>query len=372
MNKTLRNSLALLLCVVLALCALPFASAANETVVLHSWSASTTDKDGKVFVSNLVPSESAKVRWTENGTMYTDAGKQTVAVHNFLNEVGGRGNNTYALAQGETLCADTYPVIKTAGMKAVDLSFLYARKMDEKAANPANSGLMKVFVSKNGMDWLADAASVRSARIVGTGEVAGDEVIFYEIHCENLLNIAGLNAGDYIRGIRVMPDGETGAPAGTFALAGMTVTGYASKADFEVAVPAESVSAEQKYVPVNEEAIRKTLVETAASSKASNGLAMVLQAMSAITPVSSDSVAGLLNADGLQLVGDVSDKAADSIKMLFTYMFERYLMDPVEAEQCLAEYETVETTEYLIRKMNTPRPFCAAMLRPRPVTSCCR
>ena len=73
MNKTLRNSLALLLCVVLALGALPFASAANETVVLHSWTASTADKDSKVFVSNLVSGESVKVRWNENGTMYTKA-----------------------------------------------------------------------------------------------------------------------------------------------------------------------------------------------------------------------------------------------------------------------------------------------------------
>ena len=355
MNKTLRNSLALLLCVVLALGALPFVSAGSDSTVLHSWTASTVEKDSKVFISNLVAGENVKVRWNETGVMYTNKGEQNVAVHNFLNEVGGRGNSTYALAQGTTLQADTYPVIKTAGMKAIDLSFLYVRKLDEKAANPANSGLMQVYVSKNGMDWLADAAAVRSADIVGTATVGGKDAIVYEVHCENLLNIDGLNAGDYIRGIRVMPDGETGTPVGTFALAGLTVTGYASKADFEAAVPAETVSAEQKYVPVNEEAIRKTLVDAAASSKAAGGLAMVIEAMSAITPIESDSVLGLLNADGLQLVGNVTDKAADNVKILFTYMFERYLMDPAEAEQRLADYETVETTEYIIREMNTPQ-----------------
>ena len=204
MKKQLRNVFALLLGAVLLLSALPLAATAAGGTTLYNWTASTLDKDDKAFSSNLLTGEE-KVRWNETAQVYTENGKVQMPLHTFANKVLGRGNKIYGLPHDslrgttESLRLDAFPTIETTGLKAADLSFIYAYKPGEKGVNVANSDLLRVHVSANGMDWSERYVGIRSARIIGAGTTqSGESVIVYEIHSEDLMKIAG----EYICGIR--------------------------------------------------------------------------------------------------------------------------------------------------------------------------
>ena len=373
MNKTLRNSLALLLGIVLVLGALPFVSGAAGGKELYRWSASTVDKDTKELFSNQVNNAGAKIRWNENDVMYTDQGKQEIVVHNFLNEAAGLGNKTYGLprvtdAAGKTVVenleVDVDSVVSTEGMKALNLSFVYAYKPNGKGNNVANSGMLRVAVSKNGMDWLEETVGLRSAKIIGVGSGTGEPVVYYQIQTENMMNIAGLNTGDHIRSLRVMPDGQGNPAKGVFALSELTVTGYKSKADFEAAVPVQSVAA--GTVEIDEAAGRQALVAAAKASSAGTELGVITEAVSMVTQINPSAVEELLNMNGLSVMEGLTTKARDDVKVLFEAMYERHLLDPADGDKILADYEAIRNSADIVRDLNTPHQVFRAYAKAQP------
>ena len=361
MKKQLRNVFALLLGAVLLLSALPLAATAAGGTTLYNWTASTPDKDDKVFSSNLLTGEE-KVRWNETAQVYTENGKVQMPLHTFVNKVIGRGTKVYGLPKDavkgttDSLRVDAFPTIDTAGLKAIDLSFVYAYKPGEKGLNVANSDLLRVYVSTNGMDWTERYVGIRSAEIIGTGTTqSGEAVICYEIHTEDLMKIAG----EYICGIRIMPDGMSGVAKGTFSLSEITVTGYKSKADFESAVPAQSMG-QADGGKIDIEDARKLLLETARNSTATTELERIVDAFSLATQATPSSLEEMLNSTNIRPVEGISTAAAESVHMLFTYMLERHLMTEEKADQLLTEYEAVKTTADIVTDLNTPQQILRA------------
>lgn len=370
MKKKTCNVLSLLLVVALLLSALSFVSAAEKERVLYKWTASTINADREEFASNLVSNSEVDVRWNESGVMYTDQGMQKVVLHNFLNETGVYGGESYGLPQSNGIVAknlrvDAYPLASTENVKAVDLSFLYAYKPNGKGLNPATSGLLRVYVSKDGMNWFEDWVGVRSAQIVGCGTTqTGETVVYCEIHCEDLMDIDGLTTGDYIWGVRIMPDGETGAARGTFSMCEMTLTGYESQAAFEAAVPARTAPV---TITLDEDTVRELLVDTAINSDADSSLGKIADALSVVGESAPASEQGFLNTVQSNLADGIDIKAKDSIIQLIDRIREKdNLLTEEKANQILAEYETIETTSHIVKNLNTPQQIMRAYAKVEP------
>lgn len=368
-----RKILSLLLGMALLVSVLPFAASAAKENTLYSWTASTIKADRAEFASNLVSSSEVDVRWNETGVMYTNQGVEQVTLHTFLNETRGYAGGGYGLPQSdgtvaENLKVDAYPMVSTEGVKAVGLSFLYAYKPNGKALNPATSGLLRVYVSENGMTWSEDWVGVRSAQIVGSGTTkTGEAVIYCEIHCEDLMGIDDLTTGDYIRGVRIVPDGETGAAAGTFSMCKMALTGYESQAAFNAAVPARSTAQEPVTVTMDEDTVRKLLVDTAINSDEASLLGRIADALSAVGESAPESERGFLNILESNLADGIDIKAKDSVIQLIDQIREKdNLLTAEKAEQILAEYETIETTNHIVKTLNTPQQIMRAYAKSKP------
>lgn len=362
MKKQVRNVLSLLLAAILLEATLPAVAATPGSTELYRWAASAEETDKKELASNLVSSADAKVRWNENATVYTQEGKKQIVLHNFLNESVGRGAQAYGLPQGESLRVETFPVVNAADYKAVGLSFTYAYKPATKGVNPVDSGLLRVYVSKDGMTWSEGYVGMRSAKMLGSGTTAkGEEIIFYQIHSEDLAKLAG----GTIWGLRIMPDGVNGAGRGGFAIGELTVTGYKSKADFEAAVPA-SAGAAQGTGKMDPDLCRKVVMEAAKNSTASSELGIVVDAFSMITTVSATKVEDLLHSTQFRPMDGIKTEAADSVKALFGYMYERHEMTPEREEKILTEYEAINTTDDIVRDLNTPQSILRAYGKAQP------
>ena len=369
MNKLMRKCLVLLVGVAIVLSVIPFATSAAKGNVIYRWNASSINADREAFASNLVRGSEADVRWNETGIIYTNRGTEKVLLHTFLNETRGLVSDAYGLPSvngkvAENLKVDTYPMINTAGMKAVDLSFLYAYKLNEGALNPATSGLLQVYVSENGMTWSEDWVGIRSAQIVGCGESqTGEPVIYCEIHCEDLMEIDGLNAGDYIRGVRIMPDGNSGDANGTFSISEITLTGYESRVAFEAAVPAAAEIA----VTMDEDTVRKLIVDTASNSAEESLLGKIADAMAVVGERVPSTERDFLNTLQATLVDGIDIKAKESITQLIAQIQEQENQLTAEkAEQVLKEYETIETTEHIVKMLNTPQQIFRAYAAAKP------
>lgn len=333
---------------------LPSKPGESATKVLYSWTASDRHRDINAFTSNLTDESDLKQRWNETAQMYTEQASKAVSMHNFLNKAEGTyGLKTVKDFAGRTavenLQVDVYPMAQVgSSIGAVSLSLVYAHKPTEYALNPANSGLLRVYASADGVNWSDDYAAVRSARIVGSGiGQNGEDIIFYEIVTEDLKAIAG----NEINVLRILPDGNSGLCAGGFSLCQVTVNGYKTKSEFHNAVPAESAGAT---------ADRNTVMAAYKNAAGSDGLARVQAAMAPVTRVKVNSIPAMLDTLGLRFAEGVAVKATADVRQLFAWMAERRLRTWSNMQPILDKYEHIASTEEVIKDLNRPQQIFKA------------
>lgn len=411
MKRTLRNSLSFLLVAVLLLSMfsatavgfndgnsitseikpsvdetdlVPVTPESRKKHVLYTWTASDDlDADKEVFTSNLLDESDASQRWNESAVMYTQREVKQVTLHNFLNKVA-------TVEPGENLKVDLYPQVSTTDLRAVSLSFVYAHKANENDLNPANNGLLRVYASVDGQNWSEGYVGVRSAYILGMGTGENNEnIIYYQITTENLMSLDGLDSGDEIAKLRIMPDGESGMYGGTFALCELTVTGYETETAFETNVPAYIRGA----VTLDEDTVRESLVDAARSSDAGSSLGRIQAALALVSDTVPDSAQDFWNASGIAVADGIDTKAKDTFLELLSQLLERegewkydtitttdeetketteetvwqeYPLTTEGAEQILADYETIETTSDIVKKLNTPQQILRAYANAKP------
>lgn len=361
MKKNIRKVLSLLLGVVLLMSVLPSAMASEDNT-LYNWTASAEEKDKKALASNLVANAEAKTRWNESATIYTDKGAEQVILHTFLNESAVRGNTAYGLPVNadtglpDTLKVDVFPLVDPSAFKAVGVSFVYAYKAAEKGLNLADSNLLRVYVSGDGMNWSEEYVGMRSAKMLGTGTTkSGEQIVCYEICTEDVAKLAG----KMIWGLRIMPDGVDGANKGTFSVSEVTITGYKSKADFEAAVPAK-VDQATGTGKADPELCRQVILETARNSAATSDMGVLADALALIGVSVPSTPVELLTSAQIRPMDGVDTVAKDSVLALFGYMYERHEMTPEREAQILAEYLAIKTSDDIVRDLNTPQSIMRA------------
>lgn len=322
--------------------------------VLYSWTASERNRDINAFTSNLTDESDPKQRWNETAQMYTEQAGKAVSMHSFLNKVEGTyGLKTIKDFAGRTavenLQVDVYPMAQIgSSIGAVSMTLVYAHKPTEYVLNPANSGLLRVHASADGVNWSDDYATVRSARIVGSGiGQNGEDIIFYEIVTEDLKAIAG----NEINVLRILPDGNSGQCAGGFSLCQVTVNGYKSETEFHNAVPAESTGVI---------ADRNAVLAAYKNATGSDGLVRAQAAMASVTRVKVDSIPAMLHTLGLRFAEGVAVKATADVRQLFAWMADRRLRTWSNMQPILDEYEHFTSTEEIIKDLNRPQQIFKA------------
>ena len=128
----------------------------------------------------------------------------------------------------------------TTGMAAVNLSMIYAFTLTNNMNNVVFDDLMQVYVSLDGETWLEDTVGIRATELLGGNSLSKTEGfpgVFYRIETDNLLDIDGVNPGDTIKGIMIMPYGDNHNTFGRFAVSELAVNTYGTAADFDRLVP---------------------------------------------------------------------------------------------------------------------------------------
>ena len=332
---------------------LPINPGTSASTVLYSWAASDLNRDVKAFSSNLPDDSDPRQRWNELAWLYTGQESRKVSMHSFLNEA----EDTYGLKTTkdlagrtavENLQVDVYPMAQTGSAEVVSLGLVYAHKPSEHGLNPANNGLLQVYVSADGVNWSKDYAKVRYARIIGSGlDANGKDIIYYEIFTEDLKAIAG----NKISALRIMPDGTSGMCGGSFSLCSLSLNAYKTVSAFNKAVPQETEGAKAD----------RTAVLTAYKSTAGNsGLARVQAAMVPVTGVKVNSIPAMLNNMGVRFADGVAVRATADVLQIFDWMVAYNLRTRENTQQILNEYEHITNTEKVIKELNRPQQIFKA------------
>ena len=230
-------------------------SAAGGATPLFSWTASDkTAANMQAIKDNLTQSSTlSDTHWLSVVTASTASGSKRFLSHILRNSASenGYGLDSYTVDQlGETKIVPSeslqlefndgyFTPVETAGKAAVNLKLGYTI-LPELLDTPAFA-LDKLKVQVNvGGTWLDGGVGMRSWELVGFGKDSKDrDVYFLELETENFMNISGLNAGDTIQNVRILPHGDFYYTFGWFGLNEVTVNGYETVADFDAAVPNE-------------------------------------------------------------------------------------------------------------------------------------
>lgn len=332
---------------------LPVNPGTASATVLYSWAASDLNRDLNTFSSNLPDDTDPKQRWNETAWLYTGNESQKVSMHCFLNEAqatyGLKTKKDFAGRKAvENLQVDVYPMAQTSSTEVVSLAMVYAHKPEEYGMNPANSGLLQVYVSADGENWSEDFVKVRSARIVGSGkDENGKNIIYYEIFTENLKAVAG----NEINALRIMPDGKSGVCGGSFSLCSLSLNGYRTVSAFNKAVPQENEGTK---------ADRSTVLAAYKAATGESGLTRVQAAMAPVNRNRVNSIPSMLNTIGVRFADGVAVRATADVRQIFDWMVSYKLRTRENVQQILDKYEDVTSTEKVIKDLNRPQQIFKA------------
>ena len=139
------------------------------------------------------------------------------------------------LTENLMVVTEKMPPIVTRGKEVVNVEMEYAFRASTAARNVAFDDMMRVFVSLDGETWLEDSVGMRCAVVDAPGlDHQGKPVVFYKIQTENLLDIEGVERGDRIHKIKIMPDGlDNRVQTGHFIISELKVNGYSKREQFE-------------------------------------------------------------------------------------------------------------------------------------------
>lgn len=135
--------------------------------------------------------------------------------------------------------------LDTTDLGAVNVSMIYAKNSGEGGINVDYSRELQVKVEVDG-EWKDGSVGVRSSKLIGGGWIRTGsspiEGLFYQIETKNLLDIPGVEKGDTITGIKILPDGENNLSGGNFYIHALDVNTYASLDAFDAECPAEVIA----------------------------------------------------------------------------------------------------------------------------------
>ncbi len=307
-------------------------SAAGQPIEMWKWVANNTtaarESDTEQFNSNVL-NETTSPTWSHSvtsATSYDENGPFTLKTFSFQNSVNTQSATglhfglPYVKINGYKRAAETLRFelgflktqnIDTTGLEALNLDFTYV-DWNIKNANPvAYCREMMVFVSKDGETFLPDHVGIRATKLLGGGNVrTSDEGVVYELQTENLFDIDGLEPGDIIRNIRILPEGETARPVGWMSFQDITINGYKTLEEFESCVP------KPETITIDPAILRQIVVEEAVRTASIPWTTDTIVDLS--SPVGSSAVATTFATrqyiPGIQYQGPVYARAVDATR----------------------------------------------------------
>ena len=235
--------------------AAPISAAAESAApdLLYQFIPVRQSNDTKSISSNLFFDETATlsdVRKSSSHYMHTDDGVKAMKCMVLYNQTSSAKN--YGLpghyigskwTEDENLkltIEDMEPIV-VGEHEVINLDLHYGFRPSTHTTNSAFSCVMRVYVSIDGETFLEDYAKVRWTELLGVGNssksLGGNDVFYYRICSENLLDIEGLKEGDTIYKIQIWPDGAHSDTYSNAYFYGIDVNGYKTVKDFETAVP---------------------------------------------------------------------------------------------------------------------------------------
>ncbi|MBQ9974280.1 MAG: hypothetical protein IJP02_04895, partial [Oscillospiraceae bacterium] len=145
--------------------------------------------------------------------------------------------------EGLDLCFTNGVGAATSGKEAVNVSFVYSVRthtVERAETNVYALDKLKVQAATNGTQWLDGSVGIRSWELIGRQVEEGDLTAYlFRIETEDLLTIDGLESGDTISNLRILPHGDYyyAWPGTFFGICELTVNGYTTADDFKAAVP---------------------------------------------------------------------------------------------------------------------------------------
>lgn len=261
-------TLAMLLPCVLSV---PAAEVQNGPIEMYRFTPGGMSADISAIQTNHFPSSSsADCRYSDTMTKYTPDGPVKVPTTGFYNRVNSSGtyglpfSDSYSMGKRVTenlkLEFVKMPTLLTKGKEVVNIQFEYAYIPSTGVRNVAYDELLRVYVSLDGATYLDDYVGIRWSEMTAAGvDSKGNDVLFYTIQTENLLDIEGVEPGDRIRKIMIMPDGDNSrVQVGHVIITELMVHGYEDKEAFEAAYPY------QETVTIDPDILRQIVVEEAA------------------------------------------------------------------------------------------------------------
>lgn len=252
------------------LMAVPASAAEDETVVspIAAVSQSAVPNAGEVLYQflpvsrgtdtsriscNLFYNAAAKasnIRYSGSHYMHTNNGMQEIKYMGFYNQTASNKNwglpgayhgGKWIESENLKFTIEDMDPIVVGEHEAINLDLSYGFMPYTHTTNSAYSCIMRVYVSVDGKTFLEDYAKVRWTEFLGAGNqnkaATGNDVFFYRIWSENLLDIEGLKPGDTIQKIQVWPDGAHSDTYSRTYFYDINVKGFKTVEEFEAAVP---------------------------------------------------------------------------------------------------------------------------------------
>ena len=158
-----------------------------------------------------------------------------------------------AATESLEITLQNFSPLDTTGIKAANLSMMVLESTVSSGVSFRLDRRLEVKVSLDGTTWLDGSAGVRSAALVAGN---ASNLQLFRIETDNLLDIPGV-AGNTIRGIKLLPDGEDVSSRGNIYFTDLAVNTYKTAADFDRLVPAEEIT----YTSVPGDTLRQIAVE---------------------------------------------------------------------------------------------------------------
>lgn len=236
----------------------PIAAATKSAVpdvgeVLYQFIPESRTSDTERISCNLFynpeTAKASNIRYSGSHYMFTDNGIQPLKYMAFYNQTSTNknygipghyiGSNWIEDCNLQFTIEDMEPIV-VGEHEAINLDLSYGFLPYTSTTNSAFSCIMRVYVSVDGKTFLEDYAKVRWTEFLGSGTVSknsGNDVFFYRMWSENLLDIEGLKPGDTIQKIQVWPDGAHSDTYSRTYFYDINVKGFKTVEEFEAAVP---------------------------------------------------------------------------------------------------------------------------------------
>ena len=208
----------------------PIAAATKSAVpdvgeVLYQFIPESRTSDTERISCNLFynpeTAKASNIRYSGSHYMFTDNGIQQLKYMAFYNQTST--NKNYGIpghyigsswiedCNLQFTIEDMEPIV-VGEHEAINLDLSYGFLPYTSTTNSAFSCIMRVYVSVDGKTFLEDYAKVRWTEFLGSGTVSknsGNDVFFYRMWSENLLDIEGLMAKSMagVRRFRIKNDG---------------------------------------------------------------------------------------------------------------------------------------------------------------------